>query len=279
MHAALDAPPASGLNVPASQGRHAAFPQLGWKVPAAQASTALPTQKEPGAAGQGDGVAVEEALAVARGVPVAEAVPVPAGLREEEALRVWVAEPVREPEALPVAEAVPEPAPLREPHAVDDAVGDDERVPEPVPEEVAVGDAVREPAEVALPDAVCEAVPVAAAVALGPAEADTEAVVEGGATYTRRMRLFPMSAMMMLLSAGLNAALRGQRNVAAVPSPSAEPSVRAALPATVVTTPKGVTRRKLLFPQSATSTLPPASTARELLLLKLKSAAVPAPSA
>ena len=196
--------------------------------------------------------------------------------------------------ALAVAGAVPEPAPLREPLAVGEDVPDAVRVAsaeahadvvadsEPLavlePVGVAVGDAVREPSEVALPDAVCEAVPVAAAVALGPAEADTEAVVEGGATYTRRMRLFPMSAMIMLLSAGLNAALRGQRNVAAVPSPSAEPSVRAALPAMVVTAPEGVTRRKLLFPQSATSRLPSASTARELLLLKLKSALVPAPS-
>jgi hypothetical protein len=142
-----------------------------------------------------------------------------------------------------------------------------------------VARALAEAGEVPEPTPLREAVPVEEAVALGPAEADTEAVLEGGATYTRRMRLFPMSATIMLLSAGLNAALRGQRNVAAVPSPSAEPSVRAVLPATVVTAPAGVTKRTLWFKQSATSRLPPASTARELLLPSLKSALAPSPSA
>ena len=98
-------------------------------------------------------MAVEEALAVARGVPVAETVLVLHGLREAEALRVWVAEPVPEPVALPVARPVPEPAPLREPLAVVD--------------KVAVGEALNESEVVAVPEPVALPVAEAAPVPIG----------------------------------------------------------------------------------------------------------------
>ena len=65
----------------------------------------------------------------------------------------------------------------------------------------------------------------------------------------------------------------------AVPTPSAEPATSAVLPATVVTTPAGVTRRTLLLDPSATNTFPLASTARALALGMLSSAEVPMPLA
>jgi len=262
---------------------------------------------------------VPDPLDVAHGVAVedAEAVELPVargdkeGAEEPVALPVKLCDDVLLPVAVPLADSdceaadveeaapvcvaslLPVGVPVALPLALEEGVGAEEPALLNVPVALAAEDALAAALVVALavaaPVVVAEAfaedvrredaVAVLRAVAVGLEEADGVAVAVGGAKNTRRMRLFPMSAITKLPSAGLNAALRGQRNVAAVPSPSAEPSVRAVLPATVVTAPAGVTKRTLWFKQSATSRLPPAYTATELLLLNLNSALAPSPSA
>ena len=67
---------------------------------------------------------------------------------------------------------------------------------------------------------------------------------------TRRMRWLFVSATTMFPLDGMTATLCGPLKLAAVPVPSA--NARLPLPASVVTTPCGVTRRMRSFPESAT---------------------------
>ena len=91
------------------------------------------------------------------------------------------------------------------------------------------------------------------------------------------MRLFPVSATTMTPVEGITSTPIGKLNLAAAPVPSANaPSLP--LPASVVTTPRGVTRRMRWLPVSATTiTLLEGITATPLGFLKL--AAAPTPSA
>ena len=94
-----------------------------------------------------------------------------------------------------------------------------------------------------------------------------------GPQVTWRTRLLDASAT-TISPLALTATPVGQLNEAPVPAPSENPTT---LPASVLTTPPGVTLQMRLLPESATMTFPPASTATPQGLAK--EAAAPVPSA
>jgi hypothetical protein len=107
-------------------------------------------------------------------------------------------------------------------------------------------------------------------------EAKRKRVVTTPRGETRRMHLLPESATATLLLDGTTAIPAGPQNPALEPMPSAKEPLP--LPASVETTPRGVTSRMRLFPVSATTKTPlEGSTAMPRGLQKL--ALAPGPSA